>query len=596
MPKIFLPAVFFLLLLTPTSRSFSDPPSDAYGCANAASAGCAGAAIETLQLLRQQVKEEQRKKEQEKMPDVHYEGLDALQDTGRLPATESPCFIISQFELKSDQLEQFPEQFQWALAAINPVDDPATGKCLGTSGIQLIIQRVQNAIIARGFVTTRVLAEPQQLTSGTLVLSIIPGIVHSMYFADPSDGRGRIRNALPIEPGELLNLRHIEHGLENFKRLPSVDADIKIAPAAGGDAKPGASDVAINWQQAFPLRTTVAMDNSGSQATGKYQGNITLAYDHLLTLNDILEVNASQDLGGADAIGTQGTDGYNVHYSLPFDYWMFFMSGGNNDYVQTVAGVPTDNIYSGNSHTADAKLSRLIYRDNNRKTHVSLRAWLRSSKNFINDAEVEVQRRRMAGWEALINHRQFIGRSTLDATLAYKRGTGAFDSLIAPEDAFGEGDSHPKIVNANVQYASVFTIAGVALNYTAVARAQWNFTPLVPQDRFAIGGRYSVRGFDGEQVLSAERGWLLHNDFGYSLDTLLGQSGHELYIGLDAGRVSGGTTANPLPGNYLIGVVLGLRGGYKQFSYDVFVGQPLTKPDNFPTADHAAGFDVSVVF
>ena len=119
------------------------------------------------------MRDEHIKKEQEKMPDVHYDGLEALQDLGRLPVKESPCFVIHHFELKSDQ----PENFQWALAVINPVDDPAVGKCLGTTGINLVIKRVQNAIIARGFVTTRVLAEPQQLDTGTLVLSIVPGVV-----------------------------------------------------------------------------------------------------------------------------------------------------------------------------------------------------------------------------------------------------------------------------------------------------------------------------------------------------------------------------------------------------------------------------------
>ena len=31
---------------------------------------------------------------------------------------------------------------------------------------------------------------------------------------------------------------------------------------------------------------------------------------------------------------------------------------------------------------------------------------------------------------------------------------------------------------------------------------------------FSIGGRYTVRGFDGEASLMGERGWLLRNDIG----------------------------------------------------------------------------------
>lgn len=542
--------------------------------------------IESLQLLRQQMRDEQLKKDQEKRPDVHYDGLEALQDTGRLPDKESPCFVINHFELKSDQ----PEKFQWALAAINPVDDPATGKCLGTTGVNLVIKRVQNAIIARGYVTTRVLAEPQQLDTGTLVLSIIPGVVNKIYFVHEANDHANSWNAFPVRTGALLNLRDIEQGLENFKRLPTVESEIKIAPTAGADAKPGDSDLLLNWQQGFPLRVAASVDDAGSKATGQYLANVSLAYDHLLRLNDILDVNINHDLGNGDA-ESSGSDGYNVHYSLPYDYWLLTMSAGENDYYQTVAGATVNYIYSGNSHTADAKLLRLVYRDNVRKTNVFMRGWLRTSSNFIDDTEVEVQRRRMAGWEAGVNHREFIGSATLDATLAYKRGTGAFDSLPAPEEPFGEGDSHPKIMNADVQYAAVFNLMDIPINYAGVARAQWNRTPLVPQDRFAIGGRYTVRGFDGENVLAAERGWLMRHDFGYSL----GQSGQEVYVGFDFGRVSG-PSSDTLLGKRMAGEVVGVRGAYKQFSYDIFVGQPVTKPGGFQTADHAAGFSMRYAF
>ena len=227
MNRLFLYIVLIFLLLPCSSNSMADTLG-----------------IESLQLLRQQIRDEARKKQQEKIPDVQVEGLEALQVTGRLPEKESPCFIIHHFELKAASAatmssegfpdEHFPtENFQWALTAINPMDDPATGKCLGTTGVNLVIKRVQNAIIARGYVTTRVLAEPQQLAGGTLVLSVIPGVVNNIYFANEADDRANHWIVLPVQTGVLLNLRDIEQGLENFKRLPSVEADIKIAPATG---------------------------------------------------------------------------------------------------------------------------------------------------------------------------------------------------------------------------------------------------------------------------------------------------------------------------------------------------------------------------
>jgi hemolysin activation/secretion protein len=47
---------------------------------------------------------------------------------------------------------------------------------------------VQNAIIERGYVTTRILAAPQDLKTGVLMLTVVPGRVNAIRFAD---GEGR---------------------------------------------------------------------------------------------------------------------------------------------------------------------------------------------------------------------------------------------------------------------------------------------------------------------------------------------------------------------------------------------------------------------
>jgi hemolysin activation/secretion protein len=123
---------------------------------------------------------------------------------------------------------------------------------------------VQNAIIAKGYVTTRVMAAPQDLNSGELVLSVIPGKVRNIRWAEGSDERATWRNVLPLKPGDILNLRDLEQGLENFKRLPTADADLQITPAQGPDAKPGESDLVIAWRQRFPFRVMASLDDSGS--------------------------------------------------------------------------------------------------------------------------------------------------------------------------------------------------------------------------------------------------------------------------------------------------------------------------------------------
>jgi len=562
----------------------ADPPSP--------EALAGAAAAQAQETLRQQARQRALRDQLEPVPNVRLEAATPAADGPTLiPAEpESPCFDISRIELKGD----LSNRFQWALAkAYLPADPPATSgsRCLGNIGINLVMKRIQNAIVERGFVTTRIVAEQQDLRSGTLRLTLVPGRIRSVRFEEGSSRRATRWNAAPVRPGQVLNLRDIEQALENFKRLPTAEADIQITPAQDPDARAGESDLVIAWKQGFPVRLNASVDDAGTRATGKYQGSLTLSYDHLLRLNDLFYVNGNHDLGGGNA-GAKGSNGSSVHYSVPFGYWLLGFTSSRSDYSQTVAG---DNhqsyLYAGDTLTHELKLSRLFYRDAKRKSTVSLSGWTRKSHNFIDDTEVEGQRRRMAGWELGLAHREFSGAAIIDAHAAYRRGTGARRAEPAPEQDNGGGTSRMKLITMDAQYMRPFKLADQRLSYTGAWRAQWNRTPIVPPDRFSIGGRYTVRGFDGEAVLSAERGWLVRNDLGLALGNL----GAETYLGLDFGQV-GGTSARQLAGRRLAGAVVGVRGGYKAVTYDLFVGTPLSKPDNLPAKGGVTGFSFSGAF
>lgn len=546
--------------------------------------------INAQQYLRQQEQERALRERQEMQPDVRLgESTGALPqkpalETSRLPQDEIPCSLIQHITLTGE----LAEQFQWALAATHfsyDQADPAIGQCLGTRGIDIVTARVQRAIIDRGFITTRVLVAPQKLDRGTLTLSLIPGRIHNIRFAEAVSRRATQSNALPMKAGDILNLRDIEQALENFKRIPTASVDIKIA-AAQDSQTPGASDLIISWQQIRPFRLSVFIDDSGSRSTGKYQGGVTLSLDHPLMLNDLFYLTLNHDLGGGTP-GYRGTRGYTVHYSIPYAKWLLSLTQNHAYYYQSLPGPFSTHLYSGESDNSEIKLSRVLYRNRAFKTSAAMRLWLRQSRNFINGYENQDQQRRMAGWEASLSQRAFIQTAILDLTLAYRRGSGMLNTLPAPEQNYGEGTSRPQILTADTNLSVPFTFKKHALQYNLNARAQWNQTPLVPQDRFAIGSRYTVRGFNGEMQLIGERGYFVRNELGLSLH----DSGQTLYVGLDYGEVDGALT-NQL-GKHLMGGVIGLRGGFKGFNYDLFVGWPFNYPKHFPASSTIAGFNTS---
>ena len=400
----------------------------------------------------------QEQRRQQQRIDVERQRLERSADV-RLPsetsstadllvANEEPCFTLKQFEIIGNDTARFGWLVD-SLAGADSMDSPM-GRCLGAQGIALLIKRAQSAMVARGFVTSRVLAEPQNLASGTLKLTAIAGRIRAIRFVEPIDPRASKASqwlAMPARPGDILNLRDIEQALENFKRVPTAEVDIKIAPAEANDgtqARPDQSDLLISYKQGFPARVSITLDDTGAKTTGKYQSALSVSLDNFLTLNDLFYVTFNQGLGGAQTpanVGgnAQGTFGNTAHYSLPVGYWTFSTTVGNSRYFQTVAGLTQNYVYRGTSSNVEAKLQHLVYRDASRKTSLSIKAFQRRSQNFIDDTEVQVQRRSVGGWEAGVSHKEFIGQATLDINTAYKQGTGAFGSLPAPEELFNEG-------------------------------------------------------------------------------------------------------------------------------------------------------------
>ena len=543
-----------------------------------------------------------RQQEQQLQREVDVRLDDTRQNTltpSAAESAESPCFPIHTVTLTGDAAGRF----QFALKKALKETGFQSGQCLGAQGVNRIMVAAQNAVIGRGYTTTRILAAPQDLNSGTLELTVLPGKVRSVRTDTSHNDQTRaariaaFQNEIPLKGGDILNLRRIEQGLENLKRVPTAEADIQIVPA---DA-PDESDIVVAWRQRLlPYRLSLGVDDSGSKTTGKYQGSLTFSADNPFGLSDLFYLSYGRHLGHTDAHTDSegkktagGTQSYAFHYSVPAGNWLWSWNHNYYRYHQAVAGINEVYDYNGKSRGSDIGFTRLLYRDARRKSHIGFKLWQKENQSFIDDAEVEVQRRKTAGWQLSLKHKEYIGRSTLDIGLGYKRGTGMADAIAAPEEVFDEGTSRMKVITADISYNHPFQIGRQHFVYDTALHAQWNKTPLTPLDKIAIGGRYTVRGFDGESSLSAERGWYWRNEAAWSF-----KPAHQFYLALDGGHVSG-DSAQYLLGQTLIGAAAGLRGQFKaggSLNYDLFAGKPIKKPKGFQTASTVFGFNLNYSF
>ena len=286
-------------------------------------------------------REARARQAQQDAPDVR---LDAPASPYRWRQTtlpvEAACHRLDAIILEGDHAEAFA----FAQRYLNRY----RGHCVGSEGLNLIVRRVSDLIVERGYVTTRVGVLPQASSGGTLKLALAAGTIHAVRMAGPDSVRGQSDNsdphvanlgagvgdwhfALPARPGDLLNLRDIEQAVEQFKRLSSQDVSIDIAPTEFA----GASDLVISVARTRPWNAVMSLDDSGAPATGRRQAGLNGTFDNVLGINDVLNLGVTRSV---PRLATAGTRGWNGYYSVPWGKWTASASLSDYRYQQQVDG------------------------------------------------------------------------------------------------------------------------------------------------------------------------------------------------------------------------------------------------------------------
>lgn len=535
------------------------------------------------------------------------------------------------------------------------------GKCMTVNDINAIAIRVQNRLIEQGYVTSGIMVGDQNLTDGELRLTLIPGKI-AQVVVNTADSKvpvyvkqtnraypAILDTALTIQTGKLLNIRDLETTLLNFKRVPSADANFKIAPSHTG-LNPSAdnaintlgtlgfSDILIDYTQHRRLRGSLSIDDSGSKSTGKYQGVATLSLDNLANYNDLFYLSFGRDLGNQinddkdhPSDKSKGSKNYGIGYVIPIKSSVLQLNANRYSYHQTVAGSTQDYIYGGTSRGYNAKLSHLVHRDAHSKSHVYAGGYAKSQQSDIDGTLIDVQTRKTAGYLFGMSHETTFGKQanhSLSTDISYKRGTAAFNALPSPEELFDEGSARVGIyqLNSNLtsRYGPIIGNKPLPIIHSTTLKAQYATDSLTPDLKMAIGGRYTVRGFDGERSLSADNGILVRQDISFYPSFLNKQSAnnhsttinqnnirnsqasHAIYLGMDAGYITNHDKSQNkrLLGQHLAGAFIGIKGHYTpntnnpylSFNYDIFTSKAISEPTGFSNKDWVSGVSLGMSF
>lgn len=479
-----------------------------------------------------------------------------LQKTESAPAS-GPCFEINHISLQQASLITTDTQKRLVAPYIN--------QCLSLDRINQLVRAISEWYVQRGYITSRAFLTEQNLSHGTLNITVLEGKLEAIHLQGAS--ARQLNMAFPTRAGRILNLRDIEQGMEQINRLRTTPVQIEIIPST----QPGYSIVNLTSTPEFPLTLGLNMDNSGQRSTGVGQLSGSLVGNDLLGVADRWFVSGGRSSAFSDWRDAQN---FQAGVSVPYGYGLLDYSYSWSNYHSRFNANSFDWYSNGDNISNRLSGSWVLFRNGQIKTGLQVGLNHYVSHNWLNETLLQSSSRKLTSLQIGFNHTQKIagGVATLNPMLS--RGMPWFDA----ESDKGKSDDFPKAefrkwsVSSSYQRPVTQKMWWLSSFY-----AQWSPERLYGSERLTIGGENSVRGYK-EQYLSGDVGGYLRNELNYSLFTLPAIGEVSTTLALDGGWLQSDKQDRYAAGT-LWGSSLGLGTRNAHVSTQLSLGIPVSYPN-----------------
>jgi hemolysin activation/secretion protein len=408
---------------------------------------------------------------------------------------EGGCLPVQRIRLLGAAL--IPEARQRQILA------PFEGRCLDPGQLNPLLKHLTQHYLDRGYITTRAYLPEQHLADGELTVHIIEGRLEGFERGPQAPSELEIAMTFPGKIGERLQLRELEHMLDQLARLPSRQTRLDILPGQS----PGGSRIALEGEALKTWRLHLRHDNNGDKSTGERQWGLGLTWDSPLGLADQLSLSGARD---ADTRRWARSNNQQLSYHLPWGWWNLRYDHSQNRYHSRTRTSGLRFETHGESRTHQLTLERLLHRDGRGKTGASLGILRQHTRNYLEDILLDISSQRLTELQIGLNHGRRIGNSFLNLDLGWQRGIGALGA---------QGRGHPHGAEPNARYTKgtlvlsllhPFTVGGQAFSLESLASGQHSRDALYSPQRVSLGGVASVRGFK-EHTLTGNSGGYWRN-------------------------------------------------------------------------------------
>jgi hemolysin activation/secretion protein len=457
------------------------------------------------------------------------------------------------------------------LPAMGPLPElPVAPSCLHAAAINRLLATLNAHYQAAGWITTRVYVDRDTVPTHHLRLRVVPGRIERIVLGQSNDD-ARAQAAFPQREDRLLNLRDLEQGLENINRLPSQEGKFNLIPGAEN----GHSQVQVDLKERARTRLTQMVDNSGTQAMGKWKSTTEIAIDNPTQHNDQLAIGLLGNLDGGDLDAR--FRGVTLNYLIPDGYHLWSVAGSA---IRTTFELPGINT-SYPMHTRADKLGLgyeyLFSRDQQSKHSLTAGLDVTRQHSEIAGIDIPSQERRLTVAHIGYRGKVYLGTQSHEWALRYEQGLTAFNAQTSITDG-----SNPQYRLLKLRLTSQWPMPDNQGLIRTLLQAQTGPSDAPTLAQIYVGGRYDVRGYQ-QNSLYAATGAFLRSEYETPSAQWVGTR-WTAYMGLDAGRVRS-LPNRPLSQQHLVGAAVGLRGEVQNLKFELAHARALSRPDEFGTED-----------
>jgi hemolysin activation/secretion protein len=454
------------------------------------------------------------------------------------------------------------------------------GPCTQVAAVDEVLRSITNKYVGDGYITSRAIIAPEKSSDAVLNIIVIEGtlnnIIGSADEKQPIYG-GELALAFPGMKRRWLNLRDIEQGVDQLSRLGGSEPQIDIIPGT----TVGTSDLVVRRQRNGSwLRPSFSFNNDGSAGTGRHQGTASLDIDSPLGLADFWSLYYLRDLERSTERSAEGFGGF---FSLPYGYTTLTLSGGQYRFATILRSNGLTFSNTGASTNGSITLDQLLLRDSRTKVSVSGSFSVYDTSTRIQDIRLSTNSYRLATGAISFRLQRRISQGVALFEVSVTRGFNIIGANAADFGPGSDGLSFRKI-ETSLAYQTRVKLLGVLTAYHATFRGQVALDPVLPAERFSIGGSSTVRGFR-DDGLSGRVGAVFRQQFEIGLFKLFSEakkntaSQLSALFGYDAGGIAA-RNEDLFERGFLHSATLGLRLINRRIQTEISVSAPLSAPQS----------------